>query len=168
MGADVGAHTGLDVIGEAFGDILHGATDGVAAIKRTLRTAEYLDALEVIDVENRGLGPVEVNVIDIDTDTGLETRHRILLADTANEGGDRTVGAARDFKGQVRRGLGNAGNVAHAGIQQGIAGVGGDGDRHVDQPLVTPAGGDHNAIHYGFVTCGLRIRRSLRQCRRAG
>ncbi len=85
----------LDIIRvQTLGHVLDGATDGVAAIQCTLRTTQHFDTLDVIDIHDTGLRAIQVNIIEIDTDTGLETRNRILLANTTDKCGQRRVGAA--------------------------------------------------------------------------
>src|SRR3546814_14994792 len=66
-------------------DVLDRAADGVAAVKRALRTAQHLDALHIVDVEHGGLRTVEVHVVEIEADAGLEARDRVLLADAAKD-----------------------------------------------------------------------------------
>src|SRR3546814_1814989 len=56
----------------------------------------------VVDVEHRRLRAVEIDVVEIDADPGLEARHRVLLADAADEGGEGRIGAARIFERGVR------------------------------------------------------------------
>src|SRR3546814_3448692 len=77
--------------------------DRVAAVERALRPAQHLDPLDVVYVEHRGLRAVQINVVEIDADACLETRHRILLADAADERGERRVGAARRLERDVGR-----------------------------------------------------------------
>ena len=71
---------------EPAGHIFDRAADRVAAVKRALRTAQHLDALDVVDVEHRRLRAVEVDVVEIEADALLETRDRVLLANAADEG----------------------------------------------------------------------------------
>ena len=134
----------LGRIGQALGDILHRAADGVATVERALRTAQHLDALDVVDVEDGGLRTVEVDVVEIDADALLEAGDRILLPDAADEGAERRVGAARYLERHVRRGVADVGDVERALILERLAAVGGDGDRHVLEIFRTAARGDEN------------------------
>ena len=102
IGADSGAHVERRLIGERPGDVFDSATDRVAAVERALRAAQDFDALDVEHVKDGALRTVEIDVVDIDADTGFETGNRILLADTADEGGEGGIGAARDFERDVR------------------------------------------------------------------
>src|SRR3546814_5575826 len=78
------------------------SADRVAAIERALRPAQDFDALDVVDVEHRGLGAVQIDVVEIDADALFEARDRVLLADAADAGAERRVRAARDFERGVR------------------------------------------------------------------
>ena len=82
-------------VGEPAGDIFDRAADRVAAVERALRPAQHLDPLDVVNVEHGGLRAVEIDVVEIEADAGLEAGDRILLADAADEGGQGRVGAAR-------------------------------------------------------------------------
>src|SRR3546814_7446852 len=77
-----------------------------------------------------------------DADAGLETRHRILLADAADERGERRVGAARRLERDVGSGLRDLGDVDRTLLFELCAGEGGDRDRGIEQPLVAAPGGD--------------------------
>jgi len=127
---------------QRLGDVLHRAANGVAAIQRALRPAQHFDPLDIVDIEHGGLRAVEIYVIKVDADALLEARDRILLADTADEGGQRGVGAARGFQRHVRRRLRQFGDVDRAGARKLIAAERRDGDRNIDQPLLTATGGD--------------------------
>jgi hypothetical protein len=91
--------------------VLDRAADRVAAVERALRAAQHLDPLDVVDFEHRRLGSVQVDVVEIEADARLEAGDRVLLADAADEGGERRVGAARRLEGDVRRGVGQSGDV---------------------------------------------------------
>src|SRR3546814_2735738 len=80
----------------------------------------------VVDVEHRRLRAVEIDVVEIDADPGLEARHRVLLADAADEGGEGRIGAARIFERGVRRHVGDGGDVDGAGLGERVARNGGD------------------------------------------
>ena len=128
----------LQLIGQPGGHIFDRTADRVAPIERALRPAKHLDALHIVNVEQRSLRAIEIDVVDIDADARLETGHRILLADAANEGGERRIGAARRREGDVGRRLLKIANVACARLLQLLAGEGGDGDRRVEQPFAAP------------------------------
>ena len=85
-------------VGMRAGHIFDRAADGVAAVKRALRAAQDFDPIDVVDVEHRRLRAVEVDVVEIDADAVFEAGDRILLADAADEGGERRVGAARRLR----------------------------------------------------------------------
>src|SRR3546814_5533601 len=93
------------------------SADRVAAIERALRPSQDFDALDVVDVEHRGLGAVQIDVVEIDADALFEARDRVLLADAADEGAERRVRAARDFERGVRGRRANVGDVDRAGLR---------------------------------------------------
>ena len=101
----------LWIVGQAASDIFDGAADRVAAIERALRTAQDLDPLDVVDVEHRALRPIQVDIVEINADALFEAGNRVLLADTANECGQCTVGAARRFERGVGRRVADVGDV---------------------------------------------------------
>ena len=74
------------------------AADRVAAVKRALRPAQHLDPLDVVNVEHGRLRAIKVDVVKIDADAAFEAGDRILLADAADKGGQRAVGATRRFE----------------------------------------------------------------------
>src|SRR3546814_21194699 len=78
-----------------FRSVFDRAADRVAAVERALRPVQHLDPLDVVYVEHRGLRAVEINVVDIDAEACLEPRHRNLLAEAADERGERRVVAGR-------------------------------------------------------------------------
>jgi hypothetical protein len=92
---------------------------------------------------------------EVDADAAFEAGDRILLADAADEGGQRRVGAARRFQGHVRRGVADVGNVERALILQLLARISGDRQRHVGDALDPAPGGDED--HLVLVGCGLRV-----------
>ena len=82
---------------------LDGAADRVLAGQGALRTAQHLDTVEVGHVEVRAEQQAVVDIIHIDTDTRLEARMAVALADTANEGLRRgAVGIRALGEGDVR------------------------------------------------------------------
>ena len=87
-------------------------------------------------------GRLRIDVVEIEADARLEAGDRILLADSADEGGQRGVGAARRLERDVRGGVGKVGDVDRAGALERLALIGGDGDRHVLQVLRAAPGGD--------------------------
>ena len=76
-------------VGMRRGHIFDRAADRVAAVERALRPAQNFDPLDVVDVEHRGLRTVEIDVVEIEADALLEPGDRVLLADAADEGGQR-------------------------------------------------------------------------------
>ena len=105
------------------GDVFDRAADRVAAVQRSLRAAQHFDPFDVVDVEHRALRAVEVDVVEIEADALLEAGDRILLADAADEGGQRRVGAARGFERDVRRGVADVGDVERALALELLAGI---------------------------------------------
>ena len=158
----------LQLIGQPGGHIFDRTADRVAPIERALRPAKHLDALHIVNVEQRSLRAIEIDVVDIDADARLETGHRILLADAANEGGERRVGAARVLQCRIgRHGL-KVGQVDRADLLELLAGDRGDRDRHGEQRFLTTARGhdDVAAVVGGRLRVGRsRSRRVLRKGR---
>jgi hypothetical protein len=106
------------------------AADGVAAIERTLRPAQHLDPLDIIDIQHGGLRAVEIDIIEIDAHALLEARNRVLLAHAADKGRKGGVGAARGFQRDVGHFVGQSGDISGALRGQLVARKGRDGDRH--------------------------------------
>src|SRR5918993_1758818 len=63
--AEVHADVRFRYVGKPARHILDGAADRVAAVERALRPAQDLDPLDVIDVEQRALRTIEIDVIEI-------------------------------------------------------------------------------------------------------
>ena len=59
-------------------DVLDCAADGVAAIKRALRSAKNLDPLDVVNVEDGALRTVEIDIVEIESDALLKAADRVL------------------------------------------------------------------------------------------
>ncbi len=111
-----GARIGGELIGQVGGDIFDRAADRVAAVKRALRTAQYFDLADIVNIEDRGLRAGIVNVVDVNADARLGSPGRILLADASDIGGQGRVRAAPDEQagrgrqiGQIRDILGTLG-----------------------------------------------------------
>src|SRR3546814_17981613 len=105
-----------------------------------MRPAQHLDPLDVVYVEHRGLRAVQINVVEIDADACLETRHRILLADAADARGERRVGAARRLERADGSGLRDPGAVYPTLLFALCAGAGRDRDRGLEQPAAADPG----------------------------
>src|SRR5690606_14260296 len=82
--------------GQAARDVLDRAADGVLAVQRALRAAQYFDALDVEHVEQRTLRPCDVDIVQVDAHARVHAPQRIGLADAADVGGD---GAGRSTRG---------------------------------------------------------------------
>jgi hypothetical protein len=148
------AHLEPRIVGKTPSDIFDGAADGVAAVESALRPAQDLDPFDVVNVQDRALRTVEVDVIEIEADPLLEAGDRVLLADAADEGGQGRVCGARRFNRDVGRGVADVGDVRRAFALELGAAVGGNGDRHVLQPFVAAPGGDRDAFAARF---GVRL-----------
>ena len=144
IGAIGGAQIEPGCIAQTAGHIFDRAANRIAAIKCALWAAQNLDALDIVDFQDRALRPVQIDIIQIDADTGLEPGHRILLPHAANERGKSVVGAARRLQRDAWGGLRNVRDVDGTGLLQLLARIGSDGDRHVLQPFFTAAGGHHD------------------------
>src|SRR5207248_8548544 len=80
MRSDIGARAEVWAVGwDSLCDIFDRAADGVAAVERSLRAAQHLNPLDVVDVEQRCLGAVEIHVVEIEADALLEPGDRVLL-----------------------------------------------------------------------------------------
>ena len=165
VGAVSRANLDRGVLRQSPGDVFYRAADRVAAVERALRAAQHLDPLDVVDVEHRGLRAVEIDIIQIDADALFEARHRILLTDTADEGGERRIGGAAGLERDVGHGLPDIGDVERAPLCQFLAADCRNRDGHIDQPFLTPACGndDHIVVRRGcrfgsLFRNGLRLR----------
>ena len=157
-----------EVLRQHLRDIFDRAADRVAAIERALRPAQHLDPFDVIDVEQRALRPVEIDIVEIDADALFEAGNRILLADAADEGGQRRIGAARRLQRGVGGDIGEVADVDRPAPFQIGAGEGADRDRHRHQRFLTPAGSDDDAGFFGVGGGHRRVLREGGECHRAG
>ena len=108
-------------------------------------------------------GRFEIDVVEIEADALLEAGDRVLLADAADEGGQGRVGAARGFERDVGRGVADVGDVDRALALELLAGICGDGDRHVLQRFFAAARGDDDVAACLACSAGVGFR-----CRRLG
>ena len=140
-----------EFIAEAIGDVFDGATNGVAAVERALRAAQYFDARNVKDVEHRTLGTRNIDIVDIQTDARFKAPKRILLADAANETDEGGVRTTRDLQRHVRCLVLQGSDIDSALRSERIARNCGDRNRNVDQAFFSAAGGDDDfAACIGF------------------
>ena len=89
---------------------------------------------------------VQVDVVNIESHSGFEASHRILLTDAANECGQGCIGAAADLEREVGHFLRYLSNLERATFGQCFAGNGSDGKRHVLNALLTPARCHHDYV----------------------
>ena len=83
---------GVDLVGARLAaDHVDRAADRVLAVKRSLRPAQHLDMIDVVEVEQRTLDAAHIDAVDIDADRRVESLQRVGLADAADE--DIGVGA---------------------------------------------------------------------------
>ena len=123
-------------------DVDH-AADGVDSEQRPLRPAQYLDALDVEEIELR-LGVVaEEHLIDVEADGGGRGSRAAGGLDPSDVGeAELEVGAGRVL--EVRRTLGDVVELGHDHVVERLLGEGGDGDRDVLELLFTLLGGDRD------------------------
>ncbi len=122
--------------------VLDGAADGVLAVQGALGSAQHLDPLHVVDVEQRALGAGDVDVVDVQPDAGVHAPQRVRLADAADEGRQRRrlVAALVDRQvGDVALELGD-GRRRH--VFELVAHDHRDRDRHVLDVLLDLSRGD--------------------------
>ena len=154
--------------------VLDGATDRVAAVKRTLRAAQHLDAIDFVQVENGRVRPVEVDVVDVEAHARFEAGDRILLADAADEGRQRRIRAARHFQRHVRALLGDLDDIDRAHALEIDTADHGNRQRNFHQRFLATSRRRHDDFVDGLVRACLRMRRpgnrEQRQgrCRKAG
>ena len=161
----LGVEGGL--VGQFAGDVLDRAADGIFAVQRALRAAQHFDAFEVVDVGQRALRAGHVDVVEVDADALLVAGDRILLADAADEGGQRGVGAARAFQRRAWNDFGQRRNVGYRLLFQFGAGDRAHRARHVLDQFVAAARGDDDLVDFpdgafGRFGGGLRVCRSPR------
>ena len=89
---------------------------------------------------------VQVDVVNIESHSGFEASHRILLTDAANECGQGCIGAAADLEREVGHFLRYLGDLERAIFGQCFAGDGSDGKRYVLDALLTPARCHHDNV----------------------
>ena len=171
VGAGVDGELRFGRISERLGDVFHRAANGVPAVERTLRSAQHFDALDIEHVEYAALWAIQIDVIEIDADAGLEATNRILLADAADEGGECRIGAAGNFERHVRRELSDFGDVGRADVFKLFAREGRDGQRNVLQVLFATLRSHDNDVAsgrlIGILSIGRRAESAEQECRRA-
>ncbi len=167
----------LRLLRELLRHVLDRAADRVAPVQRSLRAAQDLDALQIVDVLQRALRSREVHVVDVDSNALLVTGDRILLADAADVRGERTVRCARSLQRGVRGEIGEPRDVLDPRLLDGRAGKGAHRTRNVlDQLFAAPGGHDNLFARDGFLLLGgvrdlcMRLfdQRPLRQRERNG
>ena len=165
-----GARRKVGHVVKPLGHVLDRAADSVAAVQRALRPAQHFDPLNIVDIEHRGLRPVEIDIVEIDPDTLFEARNRVLLADPADERAQCRIGRAAGFERHVGNGLGQRGDIGRALIGELVARDRRDRDRHVEQAFLAAACGDDDrvAIILGGGGSIARIAGGLRERRGGG
>ena len=146
MGAAGDFHRTLGFHRQRVGDVLDRAADGVLAVQRALRAAQHLDAADVEHVQHRTLRTGQVHVVEIDAHARVEAPGRVCLADAADIGGERGVGAARGINLQRRDLALQVGQALHVLPFQRLRGEGADRDRHVLQGFFALACSDHHGV----------------------
>ena len=108
----------------------HRAAFGVLTEQRTLWTAENLDAVDVCKVEYGTKHGAEIDIVNVETDTGLERVFEIVLTDAADrhEGGFAKARAGL-LDVHIRGGVGDIGYIDVTASVDLIGGNSGDGDR---------------------------------------
>ncbi len=97
---------------------------------------------------------IEVDIVDIHTNTLLKPSHRVLLANTTNECRKRGIGATGRLQGHIRHQLVEVGDIDRTDLFQLRAGERGDRQWHIEQGFLAPACGNHDLIELlgaGFV-----------------
>ncbi len=155
VGANIDLGFQVRLVIHLGGDILDRAANRVAAIERALGPAQDFDPFNVENVQDRALRTGDIDVVDIETDTGLEAPERILLADAANEGDQRGVGTAGHFDCGVRGRTLDGGDVDGAGSFQLVGTEGRHGQRHIDQVFFAALRGDSDPAQRAGLFRGL-------------
>src|SRR3546814_17967723 len=70
----IGANLDFRIVRQPASHIFDRAAYGVAAVERALRAAQNLDPLDVVDIQHRTLGTVQIDVIEIEADARSEER----------------------------------------------------------------------------------------------
>src|SRR5690606_24834106 len=143
------------------GDDVHRARQGVAAVKRALRTAQHFHALDVGHVEEAALRLAEIHAVQIQADGRLPGHRRVQRGGAANGNlGHGGVGrAALDL--HVRREgakLVKRGDVA---ALQKLLADGGNRDGNILQVLLATLGGDDDIAQ---AVSAIRNRRAFLLC----
>ena len=82
--ADPNPHRTLEFLDRLVGGEDQGAAGGVLAKQGALGTAQYLHRLDIVEIKQGAIGATEVDVVDVDTDPGIDVFAGIALADTAD------------------------------------------------------------------------------------
>src|SRR6185312_833774 len=119
------------------------ATLGVLAKQRSLRSAEYLHAVDVGEIEDGPKHGAEIHVVDVEADTRLEGVLEVVLSDAAdrNEGRFAEAGASR-LDVDVRSGVRDVGHVHVTASVYLLCGDGGDRNGRRLQVLALEASGN--------------------------
>ena len=141
-----------EAVGRRLGDDVDHAAGGVAAVERTLRPFQHLDAVDIHQLLGRIDRPRQIDAVDIDGDRRVGADIQLVAANAADiRLADHRVGGelqAGSELGQLRRAL-NPANL------QCIAGEGGDRQRNLLQILRPPFGGDRDLLESPICRAGI-------------
>lgn len=118
---------------------VHRAAGGVAAIQRALRTGQHLDALEVVEAEQRDGDLRDVDVVHVQLKAGIDAgpQHVRVLPEAAQR--DRRQAARRDETGHLQLEVVRVLDVA---FRERVEGERRDRLSDVLEVLLAPFGGD--------------------------
>ena len=153
-----------------LGHIVDQAADDALAETERLRPLEHLDALEVIEVEQRAGAARQIDAVDEDADRRVGAGALDVRTDAADEqfGIDRALGAELE----PRNAVGDFGEILDAGLFERGAAERLDRNRHVLQAFGALARGDDDLVarcgRGGLVRGRLRKGRARRREARHG
>src|SRR5690606_17524531 len=131
-------------------DDIDGAADGVLAVEGALGAPQYLDALDVGEIENGPGALAHIDAVQVQTDGALIGEVGGVGLDHAAHGKQRSGGIPLGYIDIEVRGLVAEGvDVDDIPLVDGLGGQGGKGDGGVLQTLFALLGGDQDLLDLG-------------------
>ena len=110
-------------------DVLHRPADGVASVQVALGALQYLDAFDIVDINQAARRAVEIHIVNVNADTLVEAG---IVADSSNEylhsARDQAIGL---IDGHIRRQAPDLDDVIDAAILELLRTVCADGGRDI-------------------------------------
>ena len=161
--ADGGLDLASGLLGRAGGDELDGARHVVAAVERTLRPAQHLDALDVEHVHQHAVVAREGNAVEGDPGLGVGVGVRVREVDAADGEGPHVGDNGHLRQLDVGRDAAQVLEVHGAVVFEGRAVEGRHRDRNVLDALAALLRGHDDFLEHQWLV-GVALLRGCRRC----